>query len=100
MSKFRAHRGLCSACRNDPTCTYPRDPGRPVVQCLDFEGYVAAPPKATGGNGSRPDNSRVRSTMEEKYSGKYMGLCRNCENRGTCTFSKPEGGVWHCEEYR
>jgi hypothetical protein len=28
------------------------------------------------------------------------GLCVNCDNRHTCTFPKPEEGVWHCEEYR
>jgi len=28
------------------------------------------------------------------------GLCINCENRNTCKFIKPNGGVWHCEEYR
>jgi NADH-quinone oxidoreductase subunit E len=28
------------------------------------------------------------------------GLCVNCENRHTCEFMKPDGGVWHCEEYR
>jgi NADH-quinone oxidoreductase subunit E len=31
--------------------------------------------------------------------GKYKGLCLNCANRETCTFPKPEGGVWHCDEY-
>ena len=30
----------------------------------------------------------------------YRGLCSLCENRTTCTYPKPEGGVWHCEEYR
>jgi len=28
------------------------------------------------------------------------GLCINCENRHTCEFTKPNGGIWHCEEYR
>jgi len=28
------------------------------------------------------------------------GLCINCENRSTCKYIKPNGGVWHCEEYR
>jgi hypothetical protein len=29
-----------------------------------------------------------------------LGLCSTCENSETCTFQKPEGGVWHCEEYK
>jgi hypothetical protein len=31
------YRGLCSTCRNDPTCTYPRNSGRPVTQCEEIE---------------------------------------------------------------
>jgi hypothetical protein len=27
-------------------------------------------------------------------------LCSNCEDRHTCIYPKPAGGVWHCEEYR
>jgi hypothetical protein len=100
MVKIRAHRGLCETCRNDPTCTYPRNSGQPVLQCLDFEGFVAAPAKTISRNGSHGSNSRFQSNLEGKYTGKYMGLCRTCENRGVCTFPKPEGGIWHCDEYR
>jgi hypothetical protein len=28
------------------------------------------------------------------------GLCVNCELRDECMFTKPEEGVWHCEEYQ
>ena len=27
------------------------------------------------------------------------GLCRNCARLSNCTYPRPEGGVWHCEEY-
>jgi hypothetical protein len=27
------------------------------------------------------------------------GLCAHCDKRETCTLPKPEGGVWHCDEY-
>jgi hypothetical protein len=30
----------------------------------------------------------------------HRGLCLNCDVRNTCTFPKPEGGVWFCEEYQ
>jgi hypothetical protein len=30
----------------------------------------------------------------------HRGLCINCDVRETCTFPKPEGGVWFCEEYQ
>jgi hypothetical protein len=36
----------------------------------------------------------------ERVYNKYTGLCSTCENSETCTFQKPEGGVWHCEEYK
>jgi hypothetical protein len=29
-----------------------------------------------------------------------MGICSNCDNCRTCVFPKPEGGIWHCEEYQ
>jgi len=30
---------------------------------------------------------------------KYPGICFTCARRDTCTFPKPEGGVWQCEEF-
>jgi hypothetical protein len=30
---------------------------------------------------------------------KYPGICSTCAKRDTCTFPKPEGGVWQCEEF-
>ncbi|HTS66225.1 MAG TPA: hypothetical protein VMS37_25420 [Verrucomicrobiae bacterium] len=33
------------------------------------------------------------------HSTKFLGLCSNCDNRETCVYPKPEGGVWRCEEY-
>ena len=30
----------------------------------------------------------------------HGGLCMDCEYRNDCTYPKPEGGVWHCGEYR
>ncbi len=40
--------------------------------------------------------SRVR---QRKDGEEFKGLCVNCANRHTCLCPKPEGGVWHCEEY-
>jgi len=34
--------------------------------------------------------SQVRLNTEEKNSENYLGLCRNCEKRETCTIPKPE----------
>jgi len=46
----------------------------------------------------RADSSMARRATEEAVS-KYSGLCMNCEHRRTCTYPKPEGGIWHCEDY-
>jgi len=42
----------------------------------------------------------VEPISEEADATKHTGLCSICENRPACAFPKPEGGVWHCEEYR
>ncbi len=39
------------------------------------------------------------SFYKEQYMSELKGLCRNCENRYICIIKKPEGGVWHCDNY-
>ena len=93
--KKKEYRGLCSTCKKAPTCTFPRDPNRPVLQCDEFEGYEYTPDKKTLPRTS----SKAKLSALDEDSGKYKGLCRLCENRETCTYPKSEGGVWHCDEY-
>ncbi len=49
-----------------------------------------------GTTGRQPTAQPARRTP----AGRSLGLCMNCENRFSCTFPVPEGGVWHCEEYK
>ena len=100
MSSSMTYGGLCSTCNKESSCTFPRDHSRPVMQCEEFEGIIPAPAKNERKNNPISDNSRVHSHTEEDHSGTYMGLCSNCEKRETCTFPKPESGVWRCEEYQ
>ena len=116
MSEAIASRGLCSTCRHAPGCTYQRDPKRPVFNCEEFEIEVGEPVKLSGrdvvssgpspgagspGASARPtDSPAPTSAGDEDEFARYKGLCGNCEDRRSCTFPKPEGGVWHCEEYR
>jgi len=102
--------GLCMSCRNASSCRFPRDPAKPAFYCEEFEIETKVsiiPPEkepATGGL------AIGFSAAEEKDSTKFIpsrlrragfiGLCSDCEGRQTCAFPKPEGGVWHCEEYR
>lgn len=93
------HRGLCSTCRNDPTCTYSGNSGRPLLQCEEFDGELMGTPDPTDRNNPPSDSLELRSPSGEKYSNNYAGLCKLCDSSEICTFPKPEGGVWHCDEY-
>lgn len=91
------YRGLCSTCKHSECGNFPRDPNKPVFYCEEFEVDTCPPVKTTG-----KDKSPAATSVghENEDSGKFIGLCNNCDNRRTCVFPKPEGGIWHCEEYR
>ena len=94
MSPVVVEESLCTSCINDPYCIYPRDSTRPTMECEEFEGYVLPP--AAPLSLSVPSSERRMVTEED--SGEFKGLCATCENRKTCIYPKPEGGIWHCEE--
>ena len=95
MSENMKYLGLCSTCKNTSSCTLPRDPDKPVFYCEEFEierTSLTIPPEK--------EQPLVTCTAaKDKDSTKFTGLCGDCENRQTCAFPKPEGGIWHCEEY-
>ena len=91
------HRGLCSTCKNALSCTFPRDPDKPALYCEEFE--IEKPAPIGAARKEKPQAAEPYVT-ERKDATKFIGLCSDCENRQTCVFPKPEGGVWHCEEYR
>jgi hypothetical protein len=84
------YRGLCTLCVQAPTCTFPRDPSRPIRSCDEFE--EGASVRAQGVARAVALSSASDDEPELK------GLCRHCAIRLTCTFPKPEGGIWHCDE--
>lgn len=88
-----AWRGLCCDCVKFDTCTFPRDPARPVWGCDEYVScdplnpvHEPAPLPATL---AAPDGAAP---------GELKGLCRTCALAPTCTFPKPPGGVWQCDE--
>jgi hypothetical protein len=89
-SARRQYRDLCSTCKHAAACGGRSTPERPIFFCEEFEVSGPAAPSPP----ERPAESSPAAP------GDYKGLCMNCEDRGTCTIPKPEGGVWHCEEYR
>lgn len=89
-SASRPHRDLCSTCSHTESCGNRSTPQRPIFFCELFEVFAPPPPAA-------PAAAREPAAQD---AGEYKGLCVNCDSRNTCIFPKPEGGIWHCEEYR
>lgn len=87
MSKPSAG-GVCLACKFDPDCIYEARSSSVILQCEQFQ------------MGFRKSAAQVRPMHEDpKDSKAYPGLCSNCDNRASCIYPKPEGGIWRCEEY-
>ncbi len=86
--------GLCTTCNNGSICVFREKRGFDALFCNTFD--------TTSMNGK----GRVAIILDEikpsvnKMDGNLMGLCSNCENCDNCMLPKPDGGVWHCEEYR
>ena len=96
MSKPSGAGGVCLACKFDPDCIYEAAAGGLVIlQCEQFEmGFLES---------SEPPSTHENPFSDIPHRGRessaYQGLCSNCDNRETCIYPKPEGGVWRCEEY-
>jgi len=90
--------GLCSSCVHAPDCTFPRFAGQAVIQCEEWGFEMAAPEAAQ--EQARVAPLAARSTPRVVPEPLAKGLCATCEEYPTCEYAKPEGGVWHCEEYR
>jgi hypothetical protein len=46
----------------------------------------------------RPEPQKLTRDIKQDSS-TSKGLCATCDNRETCTYPKPEDGIWHCEEF-
>ena len=91
----QAPKGLCTSCNLAAECTFPRLPGRPVMCCEEFDGasLVAKKPPT-------PTSAGAPAAGDVALDDGPRGLCRTCELKEVCSYPKPEGGVWHCEEFR
>ncbi len=106
MLNFNEQGGFCSICKSAPTCNYKGRDSQKISYCCEREGYENCEDSVSLalvniGNIFLP-NSNVGGAFgaSAKNPATDKGLCKNCESRQTCLFPKPEGGVWHCEEYR
>jgi len=93
MSNPSATPGLCSTCKYDPDCMYEAASGGAILQCEQYELAPSAQAPRRAATQARSQSNNATDTNG------YAGLCANCENRKTCIYPKPEGGVWHCDEY-
>ena len=89
------YRGICTSCRHCEYCTYQRDPETLVLQCAEFEAIGPKPNPTIEAKNNYSASTRIALNPEIP-----AGLCRSCDNYETCSYPKPEGGVWFCEEYK
>ena len=91
--------GLCSNCNNRSYCVYRAGRGFDALYCEMFNGAAGSASVAESGErerlelAPRPDRMGI-------YESNVTGLCVNCADREKCILPRPEGGVWHCEEYK
>jgi hypothetical protein len=81
--------GLCATCTKMKGCTFPRSPELPVRNCEEFEGETLS-----SGTALLPAAAPAQASPCE-----LPGLCRLCAHVESCTFPRPEAGVWFCEEF-
>ncbi|MBU1319329.1 MAG: hypothetical protein KKG33_00510 [candidate division Zixibacteria bacterium] len=86
--------GLCRTCNNESICVYRLKRGYDALYCDMFDDYVKP-----GSNGNGHHDSDAVVAAEPAQLSELKGLCANCDHKDRCTLPKPEGGVWHCEEY-
>ncbi len=93
--------GICSTCNHAPDCAHRlRNPDVAIWECENYDDYVHIDGTELNGGLSTVLPPPRKSHRPEFDSIEYKGLCANCEKRDECTFPRPAGGVWHCEEYQ
>ena len=85
-------RVLCPTCMHVDHCVLFSNGERPAWHCEEFV-TAGAPPRSVEAAPASPAAAKPGGQ-------RHLGLCVNCEDRDTCTFPRPEGGVWRCNEYR
>ncbi len=99
MLQIEDSRGLCSTCNNAPSCFYHHSRG-PALFCELFDNYAPATVQTRVTKAEPKAAPSIAERAADGEAAEYTGLCMNCENRRVCNHPKPEGGVWHCENYR
>jgi hypothetical protein len=96
----KKNQGLCLCCQSALTCVYNRNLERPILQCEEFDGIIPLSFETSPPIKNPSTHLQETPSLPDDALQQLSGLCMNCEERATCTYPKPEGGVWHCDEYR
>ena len=99
MQQMNGTGGLCMTCNNQPTCYHHARRG-PAIYCEMFDNYVPPGTRVIAERSPAVPVAAMAPRVEEIDEHAYKGLCMNCDNREICLRPRPEGGIWHCEEYR
>ncbi len=91
--------GICATCIHVPGCAYVETPDYPKMYCEQFESEPVSAMKTTDVSGLKSIPAALQKESEAIKQARALGLCANCEHSESCVFPRPEGGVWHCEEY-
>ncbi|NNE09590.1 MAG: hypothetical protein HKN20_13605 [Gemmatimonadetes bacterium] len=94
--KAEVRSGLCSTCTQAAVCTFPREFDRPIMFCDEFEGEKKPPVHVVRQSAATVE---VAEFVAAEAAVMPRGLCRTCDHQETCTFPRPESGVWFCEEF-
>ena len=84
---YSGHRDICSTCDSSPGCPSIGTVDHPVFHCEEFT------------TSQQAQRSRYLLSAEAERP-VPLGLCADCDCRSTCQAARPDGGVWHCVEYR
>ncbi|HEB83500.1 MAG TPA: hypothetical protein ENI92_00720 [Bacteroidetes bacterium] len=88
-------KGLCMTCNHAGTCSYLARADGPIWHCEEFDDSGPA-----GNESANPVPPALEADPQPAGTNEGpLGICSNCAHLADCTFPKPPGGVWYCEEY-
>jgi hypothetical protein len=102
MEQREKPQGLCTTCTCFPRCTFYKGQSYPVLYCDEFTDIdpCRVPQNSEkAGAFHRISSSGQKEDDLSSEKGQPGGLCVNCGLKESCLFMRPEGGIWHCEEY-
>lgn len=87
--------GLCGSCLNAPDCVFLKNVLRPVFECGEFNPILKKDSNTT----PKKIKPTAQNKSEAPASSEHQGLCRICDRRNSCEYTKNQTIIWHCEEY-